>query len=79
MPSSIAHIFTDMSRRGFECYVFKPERSDRFKFNYVLYGPNYTKQTSRLITLPSVTSVEAAGSNRSQVFALHQCYLQFSY
>lgn len=59
--------------------VFEQQMSDGLKFNCVLNGPNYKQQTSRLITLPSVTSVEAAWSNRSQVFALHQCYLQFSY
>jgi hypothetical protein len=75
----LARTFTDVSGRDFKCYVAKEERSERIKFNYVLYGPNFTKQTSRLITLLSVTSMEAAGSNRSHVFALHQCYLQFSY
>lgn len=75
----IANTFTDMSWRGSKCYVFKQEISDRLKCNYVLYGPNYKQQTSRLFTLPSVTSVLAARSNRSQVFALNQCYLQFSY
>jgi len=75
----LVHTFTDINRRDFKCYVFKQERSDRLKFNYVLYGPNYKQQTSILTTLPSVTSVEAAGSNRSPLFALHLCYLQFSY
>lgn len=62
----LAHTFTDMSRRGFKCYVFKQERSDGLKFNYVLYGSNYV-QTTNQQTNHAAFSYKCGGCGKQQV------------